>query len=103
MIRSALKGFSKPWETFLRCVVARENLLNWERLWDDFMQEELRVGSSKAGKQPSSDEENVALAGKGKGKAKKSPSGGATSKGDNKKDMSKVKCFACHKVGYYAR
>jgi hypothetical protein len=29
-------------------VVAREKLLDWERLWDDFTQEELRVDSSQA-------------------------------------------------------
>ena len=44
------------------------------------------------------DEENVALIGKSKGKSKKGFSGGATSE----KDMSKLKCFACHKTGHYA-
>ena len=39
--------------------------------------------------------------GKGKGKAKKKPSGGATSQ-DTKKDMSKVKCLLCKKTGHYA-
>ena len=102
LVRTALKGFSKPWESFVRGIVARENLPNWERLWDDFTQEELRLGSNQTGKQPVSDEENVALAGKGKGKFKRGPSGGATSHGEKKKDMSKVKCFACHKTGHYA-
>ena len=45
LIRVALNGFSKSWETFVRGIVARENMPSWERLWDDFVQEELRVGS----------------------------------------------------------
>lgn len=39
----------------------------------------------------------MALVEKGKNKSKKCSSGGATEKG-----MSKVKCFACHKIGHYA-
>ena len=41
LIRVALNGFSKSWETFVRGIVARENMPSWERLWDDFVQEEL--------------------------------------------------------------
>jgi hypothetical protein len=56
--------------------VAREKLLNWERLWDDFTQEELRIGSSQASQPKVEDEENLALAGKGKTRAKKGSSWG---------------------------
>ena len=45
LIQVALNGFSKSCETFVRGIVARENMPSWERLWDDFVQEELRVGS----------------------------------------------------------
>jgi hypothetical protein len=46
---------------------------------------------------------NVALASQAKkGKFKKIASGESTSQDDKKKDMSKVKCFACHKFGHYA-
>ena len=53
------------------------------------------------------DEENVALAAKGKkGKFKKgSNSGGGKDKGKAKKgekDLSKVRCWACQKMGHYA-
>ena len=39
----ALNGFSKPWDTFFKGVVAREKLLDWKILWDDFVQEETRM------------------------------------------------------------
>ena len=40
LIRVALNGFSKSWESFVWGIVARENMPSWERLWDDFVQEE---------------------------------------------------------------
>ncbi len=33
----------EPWESFVQGIVARENMPNWDSLWDDFMQEELTV------------------------------------------------------------
>jgi hypothetical protein len=52
-------------------------------------------------------DENLALVsqtrkGKGKGSNKKGNSEGETSQSGKKKDLSKVKCFACHKSGHYA-
>jgi hypothetical protein len=89
LVRIALNGFTKKWEVFVRGVVAREKLPHWERLWDDFTQEELRVDSSQASQPKSEEEENVSL------HAKKGSGGGS-------RDMNKVKCFACHKTGHYA-
>jgi hypothetical protein len=42
MVRTSLNGFLKKWNTFVEGVVSRENCPNWERLWDDFIQEETR-------------------------------------------------------------
>jgi hypothetical protein len=90
LVRIALKGFTKEWDVFVKCVVGRENFPSWERLWDDFTQEEIREGSQSRDQEKAEDgvdEENVALVGKSKGK---------------KKDMNKVRCFACHKTDHYA-
>ena len=48
LVKLALNGFSKSWGSFVRGIVARENLPTWERLWDDFVQEELRVAGSSS-------------------------------------------------------
>ena len=37
LVRIALNGFSKPWDTLVKGVVAREKLPNWQRLCDDFV------------------------------------------------------------------
>ena len=42
--RIALHSFSKTWDTFVKSVVAREKLPDWQRLWDDFVQEETYMG-----------------------------------------------------------
>jgi hypothetical protein len=36
LVKIALKGFTKEWEVFVKCVVGREHLSDWSRLWDDF-------------------------------------------------------------------
>ena len=108
MIRVALNGFSKSWESFICGIVARENMPSWERLWDDFVQEELRVGSVSSNGHRGGEEDTVALAAKGKKKKviQKGPKEGdkkKKGKGEQQqRDISKVKCFACHKFGHYA-
>jgi hypothetical protein len=41
LVQIALKGFTKEWGIFIKCVVGREKFPVWRRLWDDFMQEEI--------------------------------------------------------------
>jgi hypothetical protein len=69
----SLKGFTKDWDMFFKCVVGREKLLDWSRLWDDFTQEEIwerSQGKYQEKKDGGASEENVALIGKRKGKKK---------------------------------
>jgi hypothetical protein len=49
LARIALKGFTKEWEVFMKCVVGHEHLPYWSRLWDDFTQEEIWEGSQSSG------------------------------------------------------
>jgi hypothetical protein len=37
LVRTTLNGFSKPWESFVRGIMAREHMPSWERLWDEFV------------------------------------------------------------------
>jgi hypothetical protein len=41
LVKISLNGFTKEWEVFMKCVVGREHLPYWSRLWDDFTQEEI--------------------------------------------------------------
>ena len=40
LVITTLNGVTKPWYVFVESVVARENMPTWDRLWDDFIQEE---------------------------------------------------------------
>ena len=44
LVQTALNGVSKPWVVFVEALVARENLPTWDRICDDFVQEETRRG-----------------------------------------------------------
>jgi hypothetical protein len=100
-VRTALNGVTKQWVIFVEENIARENLPKWDRLWDDFIQEETQKGYVQGSSSSGNNEENVALAAKGKKKSKKGSKGGYKQKGEGKKDMRKFKCFACHKFGHY--
>jgi hypothetical protein len=63
LVRIALKGFTKEWEVFMKCVVGSEHLPDWSRPWDDFTQSQ-----SSGQKGDGADEENVALVTKNKSK-----------------------------------
>ena len=70
--------------------MSREHLPKWDRLWDDFIQEETHEEALLNRQMKGEDkEENVALiAKKGKGKMK------------GEKDLSKVRCYASNKFGH---
>jgi hypothetical protein len=84
LVRTTLKGSSKQWKPFIKGVVSREKLPDWNKLWDDFIQEELRDDDL----QHKSCEHN-ALASQLK-------------KSKGMKDLSKVRFYACNKFGHYA-
>jgi hypothetical protein len=72
LVRQALHSFTKPWASFIQGIVAREALPTWERMWDDFVQEEIRLAAEASGQQQQqqtvSGDEALALWTKGKKK-----------------------------------
>eukprot|EP00253_Pinus_taeda_P001893 PITA_01893 len=103
MVSLALLGLPKSWHSYRDSVNGREKLIDWERLWSDQMQEEIRRSTRDGSSSKHDDEENIALASKArKGKGKASHSKSSSSHGRKKIDKSKVRCFHCHEVGHYA-
>jgi hypothetical protein len=49
MVRTTMNSSSKPWDPFVRGIVAREGMPTWERMWDDFVQEETRLVAEASG------------------------------------------------------
>jgi hypothetical protein len=51
LVRTTLNGFTKSWEIFVHGIMAHEHMPNWERFWDDLIQEETRHGSRSTNQQ----------------------------------------------------
>jgi hypothetical protein len=120
LVRQAMNSFTKPWGPFVCGIVAREVMPTWERMWDDFVQQEIRLVVEASGQrhqqQSGQGDEDLALWAKGKKKVnrggRQGPKFGAPLQGSGrersngqssgqKRDMSKVKCFVCKKFGHY--
>jgi hypothetical protein len=70
LVRQAMNIFTKPWGPFVRGIIARDVMPTWERMWDDFIQEEIRfvVEASRQQQQTIFGDENLSLWTKGKKK-----------------------------------
>lgn len=94
MVRTALNAVSEDWEVFVQSILGRGTVPPWEEMWAALRQEEIRrqskTGSSSKGIKVKQEEEDVALASKGKQEKWK------------KKVLSKIKCFHCGELGHYA-
>jgi hypothetical protein len=101
LVSLALLGLPKSWHSYQDSVNGREKLPDWERLWLDLVQEEFRWNTRDGSSSKHDDEEDFALTAKArKGKGKKAKSNSESKV--KKLDLSKVKCFHCHKHGYLA-
>ena len=103
MVHTTLNGVTQQWSVFMQTIIVREKMPTWDRLWDDLTQEERHRGFLQgSSSHQRDDEENVALAVKGKKKKKfkKGSKGEAKQHEGEKKDMSKVKFLACQKMGH---
>jgi len=79
-------GFPKSWENFIDAVSGKEKLPDWEWLWSDCVQEDLRKQTrSGSHVKQEADEENFALAGKGgRARGKKGLGGASLAQRDKK-------------------
>ena len=103
LVSMSLLGLPKSWHSYKDSVNGREELPNWERLWYDLVQEEIRWNTKDGTSSKGEDEENFAMVGKGKNdKGDKYKTKPESSQGGKKKELSKIKCFNCHEFVCYA-
>ena len=100
LVRTVVNGVTKTWTDFVEAIVSRDNFPSWDILWDDFMHEEtwrgLEQGSSSKGKE---EKENVAVS----TTSKKPKKGGVElQRGEQKKDLSRLRCYASNAFGHCA-
>jgi hypothetical protein len=113
---TTLNGLTRPWDTFIQTVCAREEKLQFDSLWEECVQEEARVSNREA---VLLIDEDQALAAHAKGGKKKSHFQKETHfhkesnppkrfqkyhKGQRKgKYFSSYQCYHCDKMGHIAK
>jgi len=103
MVSLAILRLSKSWHSYHDSVNGEEKLPDWQRLWLDLMQEDIRMNTRDVSSSKIYYEENYALAIKAKkGKGKSSHSKLDSYHGGKKKYMMKVKRFHCHELGHFS-
>ena len=70
MVRVPMKGFTKRWHIFVKCIIGREKLPDQSILSDDFTQEDIQEGAL-GGKVSEEMDKNISLATESKKKKKK--------------------------------
>jgi hypothetical protein len=51
LVRTAMNSFTKSLGPFVRGIVAKEVMPTWERMWDDFVEEKIRLATEASGQQ----------------------------------------------------
>jgi hypothetical protein len=102
LVTTTINGLPSSWDAFVQGICARRKLPKFDKLRTDCVQEESRLTSKV---QKTNDEENqglVAQVKKRKESRKKSSKKNRRSVPDHKKDISKIRCFKCQKLGHFA-
>ena len=102
IVTTTLNDFPSSWDASVQGIYARIKLPKFDKPWTDCTQEESRLISKS---QKTNDEENQALvAHEQKRKERRNTSLKKTRRlvPDHKKDVSKIRCFNCKKLGHFS-
>jgi hypothetical protein len=96
----ALNGLAPSWKPFVQGVCAREHLPNYAKLWDNLVQEDIRLESRS---EQQNKVEDIALVGRTmKGSKKGDKKGNKKDSSPENQYFSQIQCFRCHQLGHYA-
>ena len=100
IVTTTLNCFPYSWNSFVQGICARSKLPKFDKLWTDCIQEESRLISKS---QKTNDKENrVLVAHVKKRKERRNTSPKKSRRPYHKKDVSKIKCFTCKKLGHFS-
>jgi hypothetical protein len=107
LVTTTLNGFPDSWNPFVQGVCARSKLPKFDKLWTDCTQEESRLADKQ---KRSLDDEDQALTVQARGRGRRSffrknndrKEANSERIPDKKKDVSKIRCFNCQKMGHFS-
>jgi hypothetical protein len=97
-VTATLNGFPSSWDAFVQGICVRRKLPKFYKLWIDCVNEESRLTS----KMQKTNSENQAVATHVNKNKKRSLKKNRRPRTDHKKDVSKIICFNCQKLGHFA-
>ena len=111
LVITTLNGLPPSWESFIQTISGRTKLPKFDKLWEDYTQDETRIVARQRlhGSQVEQNQAFITHAKKGTGKGRKfhkhkhqsrRPSSSPYHK--EKKDLSHIQCYKCNKYGHNA-
>jgi hypothetical protein len=102
LVTTTLNGFPTFWIPFVQGVCARSKLPKFDKLWVDCTHEESRLANQH--KRLIVDEEEALIAQKNKRSSfrKNNKEANSVRVPDKKKDVSKIRCYNCQKLGHFS-
>ena len=108
VVMTTLNGLPREWDSFVRGIRARIKLNNFNKPWEECVQEEGRIENRE---EKINDNEYQALASHAKSKRNKRKNQGSSSRRPQYfkiskrygNDYSPFECYACHKMGHIDR
>ena len=100
---TTLNGLPRSWDAFIQAICARNKLVKFNKLWEECSQEEAWI----AAQEEKMGSEDQALTVHSKRSRRRNPhyskGKNSHSKDNNRKDLSKVRCYTCDEKGHYAK
>jgi hypothetical protein len=102
IVTTTLNGFPTFWIPFVQGVCARSKLPKFDKLWAEYTHEESRLADQH--KRLIVDEEEALTIQKNKRSSfrKNNKEANSIRVPDKKKDVSKIKCYNCQKLGHFS-
>ena len=88
---TTLNGLPRPWDSFIQGICARKKLVKFNRLWEEFSQEEARIEAQEE-KMGSEDQALIVHSKKSKRSSHHSK-GKHFYKTNSRKDLSRIRCY----------
>ena len=99
IVMTTLNGLPKTWDSFVQGIYARKKLVKFNRLWEEFSQEEARIAT----REEKMGSEDQALTVQSK-KSRRDHHHHHHSKGKHSSyKKSQLRCYTCDEIGHFAK
>jgi hypothetical protein len=102
LVNTTLNGFPTFWITFVQGVCARSKLPKFDKLWADYTHEESRLADQHKILIVDGEEALTAQKNKRSSFRKNNKEANSVRVPDKKKDVSKIRCYNCQKLGHFS-